>query len=267
MVNYVGKTLVFVNLLLSGAVFAWALAVYTQKVDWGWKDPRMELGERVPSEIDKRSAALQEALAARSRAVQEVEAAGRGLAVCRERLPFNHEWYKKQLEELDLSGAENLAVLPLQFDKKGLLVVENVAPPANTFLLDPGALGRPVLDKAKVAGVSLSLTGYRGKLASLHGEMVTIGAKIQELIGQQEKLTKELNGGEDADKRRRPGYLQLLQDERKTQEQLKEEVVFLLPFRARESADAQLLLERRQQLQERLVELKAASERRKVAGR
>ena len=50
--NKIGKTLVFLNLVLSLMALTWAGAIFLQQVDWGWKEPRKEIDGRVPSEID-----------------------------------------------------------------------------------------------------------------------------------------------------------------------------------------------------------------------
>src|SRR5437867_1945958 len=51
-----GKILVVINVALSLLFLSWSAMVFTQSVDWGWKEPRKELGQKVPSELEKRKA-------------------------------------------------------------------------------------------------------------------------------------------------------------------------------------------------------------------
>jgi hypothetical protein len=58
MINLIGKTLVVFNVALSLVMIAFAVGIYTNRIDWGWRESQQELGTRIPSEIDKRSAAV-----------------------------------------------------------------------------------------------------------------------------------------------------------------------------------------------------------------
>jgi hypothetical protein len=252
MINLVGKTLVFVNLALSLFFLSWALAIYTQRLDWGWKDPRKDLGERVPSEYDKRTLMLEEFQQSKARADGDVAAARTELAVPQLALPENHFWYNAELARLELAEGE-IKVKAIQRNK-GRLV------------LDPKALGRPVLGEI-VPGVVHAAKGYRDELEALRQKVRKGAEKVQELVKQEKALTDQLSKGLDEQKKLRPGLNDLLDEEFRTQEQLKREADFLRPMWVRELVNAQLLVERRQRLETRLAELKAALERRPVAAR
>ncbi len=106
--NILGKLLVFLNTGLSVVFLILALGIYTHQVDWGWKEPRKELGERIPSEIDKRTAVVKMVGKTKREAVARVEIAQQNLYMARYKWPLAHIWMQKELEKLD-SVPSNIA--------------------------------------------------------------------------------------------------------------------------------------------------------------
>src|SRR5205807_10367081 len=91
--NRIGKGLVLVNTAASLVALAWAAGVFFQFTDWGWKEPRSELGLRIPSEYDKRTATFKEAVKARDMALPALQPAWASLREAEERFPQNHLFY------------------------------------------------------------------------------------------------------------------------------------------------------------------------------
>src|SRR5690349_3872250 len=98
--NRIGKGLVLANTAASIVALSWAAGVYFQFTDWGWKEPRSELGLRIPSEYDKRTAAFKEAVKARDTAVPALQPAWASLRAAEEPFPQNHLFYKQELARL-----------------------------------------------------------------------------------------------------------------------------------------------------------------------
>jgi hypothetical protein len=262
MINNVGKALVLLLLLLSSFFAVWAGAIYTQRVDWGWKDPRKEFdGDRIPSEIDKRTALINELLPIRDQEDQALDGAKKGpasligMVVTEEMiLAENHGWYDKMLASLE-SAPGKVDILQIKYDKNGV-VLDNMA--------------RPVLEKPatftdadkKITPLDKSYVGYRADLKKTLGDMDTVTKGIEKWINDQKGLTIKLNGTKDeAGKEVDPGLYDLLTRETAIQEELKKETAYLRPLWVRELVDAQLLLQRQEGLRARLAELKRAGAR------
>ena len=63
--NRIGKTLVLLHTAVSIVALSWAVGLFFQFTDWGWKEARLKEGRRIPSEYDKRTAAFKEGVKAR----------------------------------------------------------------------------------------------------------------------------------------------------------------------------------------------------------
>jgi hypothetical protein len=248
MINNLGKGLVLVALAISVLFLAWAVAIYTQAIDWGWKDPRVELKERVPSEIDKRLAALTEAMRFKARADAGVKSAEASLADAEKDYPRNVLLYRDKLHELQ-NGEGKIKVVEIKY-KDGVPVRS-----------DKRATAPPEFDPV-VPGADKSVAGYFGDLKKVHDEIDKTAKEIKDLTEKQEVLTVNLNGHKDpkgnVDK---VGMYKLLEDEKRRQEQVKEETEYLQPLWVRELVDAQLLLARQGRLDQRIQELKRPAPR------
>jgi hypothetical protein len=244
MINHLGKGLVLVTTAVSILFLAWAVAIYTQTIDWGWKDPRSELKERVPSEIDKRMAALQEALRLTARSQAEVNDRASELAVAEKDFDGNVHLYRAKLAELyTAKGA--IKVQEIGYDKGKLL---HNPPDRRTA---PPAFGK-VMD-----GIKKSLAEYQKEFNALQKEMDDVTAKINETLKKESELTVNLNGKKDENgKLEKVGLYTLLEKEKMTHDQIKAELDYLQPLWVQELVDAQLLLERTARLEHRIAELK-----------
>jgi hypothetical protein len=248
MMNHLGKGLVLVTAAASVAFLAWAVAIYTQTIDWGWKDPRKELGERVPSEIDKRIAAVKEANAFRARAEAGVKAGSADLARAEEDYGQNVLLYRAKLAEL--RGADGKIAIHEIKREKGVLIRK-----------DPRATAAPAFEEKPLPGVDKSIAGYWKELDDVQARLVWITGEIDNLIKKENELTVNLIGQKDEDgKVVKVGMYDLLEREKKTQEQIRAESNYLQPLWVQELQDAQFLLERMEQLDQRLKELKPHSQ-------
>ncbi len=247
MINNLGKGLVLVTAVLSVAFLAWAVAVYTQSIDWGWKDPRKELGDRVPSEIDKRIAAVKQAAAFRARADAGARDGRVNLARAEDDFTQNMVLFRAKLAELQ--GADGkIAIQPLKIEK-GVLIRK-----------DPRATAPPVFEEKPLPGLDKSTAGYLKEFDDVNSQLVAITGEIDNLINKEKELTTNLNGQKDEDgKVVKVGLYELVEREKKTQEQIRAESDYLQPLWVQEVADAQFLLDRMSRLDQRLKELKQSS--------
>src|SRR5271165_5160726 len=101
--NRIGKILVVLNTAICLVALAWAIGLFFQITDWGWKEPRTELGLRVPSEYDKRAAAFKDAVRARDALMPALKPAQASLREAEARFPQNHLFYKAELARLESS--------------------------------------------------------------------------------------------------------------------------------------------------------------------
>jgi hypothetical protein len=245
MINNLGKALVLVTAALSLAFLAWAVAIYTQTLDWGWKDPRKELGERVPSEIDKRIAAVKQAAAFRARAEAGVKEGRVNLARAEDDYAGNVLLYRDKLAELR-SADGKIDIRGLKYEK-GVLGRKD----------QQRATSPPVFDEKPLPGLEKSTAGYLKELEDLQARLVAITGEIDNLIKKENELTVNLNGQKDEDgKVVKVGLYELLEREKKTQEQIRAESDYLQPLWVEELSQAQHLMERMSQLEKRLKELK-----------
>src|SRR5437764_1104207 len=138
--NRIGKGLVLVHTAISIVALSWAAGLLLQFMDWGWKEPRSELGLRIPSEYDKRAAAFKEAVKARDAAFVTIKPARLALREAEERFGQNHLFYNQELTRL-YSSTEPIEVKYIK--KAGPVVLDTPGRP----------IGRPVQEE-KVKGIT-----------------------------------------------------------------------------------------------------------------
>jgi hypothetical protein len=233
MINILGKTLVF--LTLAGALFGltWALGIYFQKVDWGWKEPRKELDQRVASEIDKRIAANDQALRAIELVMPAVPRAQDKLLTAQKQFPQNHLFYVAELKRLR-EGPDPLDVKAVQYD-------------GGVLKLDTPVIGKPVL--AEQVEVAKSRDGLEVDLASVMKGIEKSSQEIAGWIAKEKDLTFKLTGRDDTDKIGKTGLYTLLEEETKALNQARFEKDYLEPLTVRAMQQAQTQRQRKQRLQ------------------
>lgn len=254
MMNLLGKGLAVLTTALSVVFLVLALAVATNQIDWGWKEPRKDLDERVPSEIDKRLAAVAQTVQARDVARKRLAMAQKQRAGTEPVWVDNNLWYAARLKELFAADA------PLP---NGVVPVKMVKGEA---ALDPDQPGRPLLDGKltytdganEKTEVAKSYLAYHKDVDQLQKDLVKLNEDIVDLVQAREKYNQALIGLEDmaTGKQIKPGLHKLLEQEADFQRQLKRELETMRPLWLQKLVDAQTLLEQQVRLESRLRELK-----------
>jgi hypothetical protein len=249
-VNRLGKLLVFLNLACSVVAMTWAAGVYLQFLDWGWKDPRVELDKQIPSEFDKRVAALADAMKAADlvypdpRAYPDpkppdiVKKTYDSLATAQKGFADNHLIYNREIARLRTD--------PNQIDIKG---VKSPSEPA----LDVKIIGKPILDDP-VPEIDQSLETYRKEVAKKEEEIKAVAADILKEVEKQEKITNWLN--DDKKDKAKKGLYTLLREETDLQARIKYERDYIQPQWVEALEKLSLHKIRRVQLEKRVDELR-----------
>lgn len=241
--NRIGKGLVLVNTAASIVALAWAVGLYFQFTNWGWKEARVKEGWRIPSEYDKRAAAFKEGVKARDIALTGLMPARAALRDAEDHFAQNHLFYIADLTRLR-SAAEPIEAKYIE--NNGQIVLDT-----------PGKeTGKPVL-KDKVEGIAKSFDAYLTDLKKLHDDIDKQIMEIRDWTAKEREVTFILNGKDDLGKvqKNTVGIYSLLDAEKKAQDAARAEKEYLQPIWARARQEAELLVERRQSLQETLDRL------------
>ena len=242
LINKLGKGLVLAHTALSIVALAWAAGVYFQFTDWGWKEPRADMGLRVPSEYDKRVATFREAAKAVASALPAVRPAQTALLEASERFAQNHVYYEQELARLR-SSSEPLEVRqvkrPIALDTQGKVI------------------GRPVFEE-KIEGITKSYDSYRADLSSINQDIDKELKQIREWIEKEQKITLTLTGKDDQGKqvKNTVGIYGLLELEKKAQDAARLEKDYLQPIWAETIEKANQAGELRERLQATLDRLR-----------
>ena len=242
--NRIGKALVLVHTAVSIVALSWAVGLFFQFTDWGWKEPRSVQGLRIPSEYDKRTAAFKEGVHGRDLALVGLEQARLNLRDAKEHFAQNHLFYKQELARLGSSPD------PIE--------VKYIARAGKIVLDTPGkTIGKPVL-KDKVEGITKSYDSYLADLKKINEEIDQAVKELSDWIAKTKGITFILNGKDDLGKEQKNtvGIYALLEREKQAQDQAQLEKEYILPIRAQRRQEAELLVERRASLQETLDRLK-----------
>lgn len=239
--NLLGKSLVFVQLVGSLFALTWAAGIFLQQLDWGWKEPRKDLDVRVPSEIDKRSAAVKEAQNAITLVYPAILPARNLLTEASPRFPENHLWYLAEIERLR-NAPDTIDIKEVKFQN------------GNPVLDTPGKpIGKPVLEEL-VPNVNKSNKVFQEDLKMVLDNMSEVTKAIGKLIEQEEQLTQLLNGYTQG-KMKKTGLLELVDREYQAQVAAKFEMEYLRPMWAGALEEASNFRERRDRLQSTLDRL------------
>jgi hypothetical protein len=246
MMNSLGKLLVLAHVFLSLVAFTIALALFFLAPDWGRLEPRSDDIERLPSELDKRIAAVKQAEKARDTAVPPVKVAQDELFAAMNRYYKNHLFYREELARLR-SGAGAIQAKGLKYT-------------AGVLELEPKGIGVPVLDQ-DIPGIEKSYEAYRRDLLDKEEGVFKKIAELTEalagVIAKHSQVTAHLQGlNPMTNKKDRLGLYDLLDHELTMQHRIRAEMAYLQPQWAQSLEDAQSYAERRARLQETLDRLK-----------
>jgi hypothetical protein len=251
--NFLGKFLVLINLALALVLLAWALVLFLQPVDLGWKEPRKawsgtsadgkkEPNELIASRIDERAAGYKILREDRAAAVANAKVAEDHLKQYEGKFGANRVYYNREFARLEGAPGQ-IQVAEVKYNKDGT--------PA---LIGGKEWSAPVLDQL-VPEATKSYKTYLDELFATAEKMKHVAAQIAKVQGEQKKLTERLNGVHKDGKVVEPGYYDLLENEAVAQQKLKAEIEYLQPLWVVELYNAQLLRGRRQGLEKRLKEL------------
>lgn len=238
----VAKLLVFVNLFLSLLFATWALAVYSNRIDWG----------RKPASADRAAGEL-------SRRLEEIDRLGGGSKEgARQRAEVRWQRARKILQDRDVERARNqawyadqLLALETGTDTRG----RPVTPPVQNLVYEQGqvrfdpATGFPQLQPvADKAGQPLASRRHlEQEYQATQGQIKQVMKALEGLVQQERQLTAVVTGdGQQKGLRGR-----LAQEQAETEKALGEQD-YLKPLLYNRQVEAQLLQQRQQALQERL---------------
>lgn len=236
MFNALGKTLVFINLTVSLLAMSWAAAIFLQFVDWGWKEPRKYLDERIASEYDKRAAALADAHRAYDLVRPGIAPAQTNVRNAETRFPVNHLFYVAELDRLGNNSADAIEI-------KEIKMADGSA------VLDVPVVGRPVL--ADAAPVNKSFVKYQADLKAVQAQIDEVSGKIKAVLATEKALGLRLTGADD-----KPGVYRLVEIEKETHEQIKSEKAYVRPLWVSALREVEVYQDRRARLETTLEKLK-----------
>ena len=235
MMNVIGKTLVLIHVALSLLALAWAGAILLQFVDWGWKQPRLDVSERVPSELDKRIAAVGEAERSMKMTLPPLKKSQDAWHAAMDLYAVNHLTYRDELQQLQKAPGV-LSVSEVIFDKAG----KRIAGP-------------------KVDDIDKSLVKYQEELAKLQKDVDKLVAEHRDWTDKSKLITMQLNGMDAKGNKTKVGLYDLLENEAQTQARIRFEKEYLQPQWAAAIKSAQDFTERHERLKEALERLEKAT--------
>jgi len=254
MVNHIGKGLVVVHTLLSLAGMTLAIVILFEFVDWGRADPRVGGGDTskggkpqyVASEFDKAKVAVQQGELARNLAAPMMEPAERSLQEVAARFPANHLYYVAELKRLREAPSD----------------IEVLAIAANGVPTDtPGQpYGKPI-PSVKVDRVTKSLNALGEELKSETAKLEKLEKAIRDW-SEKDAHVSFLLTGQDADGKKQHGLYELVDEEFRVQQRLREEREFLLPYWAAAIEEARRFAARRDGLEATLLGLEKTMKQR-----
>jgi hypothetical protein len=240
-----GKILVFANLMLALGMAAWAMALYTQRVNWNKSNP--ELGQ---SELKKKEDKIKDLSAELAAADKRHTEAKARLFEVRAQRAYNNDLYRRYIDHMTgtyfngpLEGAtdQNPAQVPVLVN-------------GQTVPSDPKRPESPPQMEAAKDRNSAPLRSYFAYVTDLYKTQEGIAAasvNLNQANQAAEDRTKIIAGTEEmvgANKVVKPGLRQLLENEQLKTTKIEAEVERLKPLLINSYVDIQLLVKRYEQL-------------------
>lgn len=254
MINFFAKALVLFHTILSIAAMSWAIMIFLQAKDYGWREPAKEVFEydattgdpkswvRHASEIDKSQAALIDAKNGRDLTYTYVKPTLDEIRDNEAYLANNHLHYRAEMKRLQ-SGVGDLEVK--RFQDGGLILDTPTS-----------SLGKPALEDKAIANIKKSYDAYGDDLKTLLKEEKKMDDEIQVDTVKTKAITAKMTGTDEFNKYVQPGLYQLIDLEFKAQTQLKIEIDEIKPGWSKAIENARLYQSQRNGLQETLEKLK-----------
>jgi hypothetical protein len=233
--TFLGKILVFVNLVLSLCFAIWAFALYTNRIDW-----TTTKGTDRPGEYARRDTEMQGLKAALTRGEAGVDVANRSVQAEEERIPKYVAWYKDQLDKLR-AGKDPVQALVMS---GGVVALDAEGYPK---------LG-PVLSASKqpIGGLA-SLAVLNQEYAAKHQAYIDTTHELDKVLDAERLLTEQIGNGKDKGLRAQLAAVEL------AGKNSVDEQEFIKPLLYNREVEGQLLVKRGQALQARLKELESVS--------
>jgi len=242
--NNLGKALVMINLALSVVALTWAAGLFLQFRDFGWAEPRLEIDKRVASEYDKRVVAYNQAKESATGTLDKMNTLVAELHTARTKFAENQLIYRAELERLYSGVGKGLVFKRPRF-KGGTLE-----------LLKGGRYNPPVIDDV-IDGITKSYKGYKVDLADVETKIKTEIKTGEDWTAKHAIISKVLNGGKD-DKTGDPypGLYDLIEEEKRAQDEAKKELDYLEKIWAPVLQEAEIFIQRRVRLEKTLRDLR-----------
>jgi hypothetical protein len=253
-----GKILVFLNVVLSFVMLAWAIALFTNRINWtnssatadqtaGLLKGRQERVAEANASVNLANARCREAMHGSDG--KDKRPIHVGLLAWEKRRADASVWYKAVLKAVDDGPDGN----------GGKVVVKRVSTKDGRPLLDPANPNLPALIDAErrrtledKQGEPLYCTNwYIQELKRLTGEIEKTEAEQQKLAKEEEALTDQAIGPK--------GLRQRIVDEQVKLARAAEELKDVESRQTNSRVDTELLLNRRGQLERRIEELEKAT--------
>ena len=256
MINIFAKSLVLVHAILSIAAMSWAITLFLEPRDFGWKEPRREVlvydAEGNPkelvrhaSEIDKSQAALLESKNTRDLTYAYVKPALDQIRENEAYLANNHLHYRAEMKRLQFAPGD----LEVRKFKEGGLILDT---PNST-------LGKPAQEDSPLASIKKSYQAYGDDLKKVLKEENDVDAEIQSDTLKTKALVAKMTGTDETNKSVHPGLYQLVDLEFKAQTQLKISIDDIKPRWSEAIENARLYQSQRNGLEATLEKLKKKS--------
>jgi hypothetical protein len=241
-----GKILVFANLLLSLGMAAWAIALYTQRVNWNDKPPP----EAVQGELSKRNEQHIKPLTDEVKLAEKRFGEARAqLAALQAQRQKNLAWYQSHIDYItgEVKGGQVVGATDQNPAQVPVLVGGQTAP-------DDRIPSLPKMEAAKDrTGASLRCyLAYVGDLYKTQDLIAAESTRLAEVNKKAEENTKIIVGTEEmmgAKPVVKPGLRQLLENEQNKISRIEGEKERLKPLLVNSYAEIQFLAKRREQLE------------------
>jgi hypothetical protein len=235
-----GKILVFVNLAFGMALFAWALGIYTNRIDFS--NTKGGAG-KTEGELTKRADRIKQTVENLNNYAQPRWIAARNaLKVAEDVRVANQNFYVVQLKNLEDGQPPLLTPVYVNGD------------------LQRAPTGLPRMEDSKLVdsnnGPLKSLKFYGEEMGATQKKIDQEIATIRTLIEQERKLTEELSGPDG-----NGGYRGQVDREKVREQRIHEETRDLRPLIVNTLVESELLLKRQRQLTARVKELEARAAR------
>jgi len=232
----IGKVFLYFNLLLSALLAAWSLALYANYLDWSDGPPK---GEKPAGLIGERQARIKEVVAGIGPFERSWRTTEQLTHLQEDQRQADLAWYAAELKHLVNGATEGNPCRSVVLDR-------------NLPVPDPKNFNRPKMAPVndRAGQPLLSMTVYDERSKKTLEDLAVVLKQYDDKIKEDIKLTDKLAGTPDM-----KGLQQRVVDERAKREGVVEEQLLIEPLWKVSAVDTELLLKRRETIDERIREL------------